>query len=291
MCKEKNKIILKKRANHGGNWLKGKFKTSSKKKPLISIIIVTLNSQKYLDQTLKSIFNQRYKNYELIIVDGKSKDKTLSIVKKHEKKIDYWVSEKDRGIYDAFNKGINFARGEYLGFVNSDDILTRNAIYYLVKYHNSKKFDFIFGAVKKHWGILHGYKKWKVKFSWGFYSSHSTGFFIKKKAAEKVGKYKLKFKHHADWDYFYRMIVKKKLIGISSTKNELFGIFRRGGYSSKLIYDKHIEETIKIRISNKQNRFLIFFITLYKFYKNLHLVKNKKVTFKKIINQTIFTRE
>ncbi len=290
MCKEKNKIILKKRANHGGNWLKGKFKTSSKKKPLISIIIVTLNSQKYLNQTLKSIFNQRYKNYELIIVDGKSKDKTLSIVKKHEKKIDYWVSEKDRGIYDAFNKGINFARGEYLGFVNSDDILTRNAIYYLVKYHNSKKFDFIFGAVKKHWGILHGYKKWKVKFSWGFYSSHSTGFFIKKKAAEKVGKYKLKFKHHADWDYFYRMIVKKKLIGISSTKNELFGIFRRGGYSSKLIYDKHIEETIKIRISNKQNRFLIFFITLYKFYKNLHLVKNKKVTFKKIINQTIFTR-
>ena len=86
MCKEKNKIILKKRANHGGNWLKGKFKTSSKKKPLISIIIVTLNSQKYLNQTLKSIFNQRYKNYELIIVDGKSKDKTLSIVKKHEKK-------------------------------------------------------------------------------------------------------------------------------------------------------------------------------------------------------------
>tara|TARA_Y100001970_G_scaffold136342_1_gene167778 strand:- start:3344 stop:4213 length:870 start_codon:yes stop_codon:yes gene_type:complete len=287
MCKEKNKKFLNKKANHGGRWLKGKFKKSSKKKPLISIITVTLNSQKYLDQTLKSIFNQRYKNYELIIIDGKSKDKTLSIIKKHEKKIDYWVSEKDKGIYDAFNKGMSYARGEYLGFVNSDDILTKNAIYYLVNYHNSKKFDFIFGAVKKHWGILHGYKKWKVKFSWGFYSSHSTGFFIKNKAAKKVGKYRVKFKHHADWDYFFRMIVKEKLLGISSTKKELFGIFRRGGYSSKLSFDKHIEETVKIRLFNNQNKFLVFLITVYKFYKNLHLIQNKKATFKKIINQTI----
>ena len=287
MCKEKNKSFLKRKANHGGTWLKGKFKINSKEKPLISIITVTLNSQKYLNETLKSIFNQRYKNYELIIIDGKSKDKTLSIIKKNQKKIDYWISEKDNGIYDAFNKGMSYARGEYLGFVNSDDILTKNAIYYLVKYHNSKKFDFIFGAVKKHWGVLYGYKKWKVRFSWGFYSSHSTGFFIKNKAAKKVGKYRVKFKHHADWDYFFRMIVKEKLLGISSKKTELFGIFRRGGYSSKLSFDKHIEETIKIRLINNQNKFLVFLITVYKFYKNLHLIQNKKNTFIKIINQTI----
>lgn len=275
---------------HGGRWLKNKFKYSLKNKPLISIITVTLNSQKHLEKTLKSIFNQNYFNYELIIIDGKSEDKTLSIIKKYEKNIDYWISEKDKGIYDAFNKGMNLARGDYLGFVNSDDLITKNALIYLIKYHKKYNFDFIFGAVKKHWGILYGYKKWKIKYSWGFYSSHSTGFYIKKEAAKKVGKYSLKFKHHADWDYFYRMIIKENLKGISSTKQELFGIFKRGGFSSKLIYDKHIEETINIRQSNGQNNFFILLITLYKFYKNIRLIKDKKETLKNIFYKTILKK-
>jgi glycosyltransferase involved in cell wall biosynthesis len=282
-----NKKIKIKNIIHGGKWIKGIFKKNDKENPLISIITVTLNSQKHLEETLKSIFNQKYKNYELIIIDGKSNDKTLKIIIKNNNKIDYWISQKDKGIYDAFNKGLALARGQYIGFVNSDDILTKNSLKYLAHYHRSKKFDFLFGAVKKHWGVLHGYKKWKIKFSWGFYSSHSTGFFITNKAAKKVGKYNLKFKYHADWDYFYRMIVKKKLVGISSNKNELFGHFRRGGYSSNIAYDNHVLETIKIRLSNGQNNFFVLLITLYKFYKNLHLIKEKKKTFNNILSLTI----
>ena len=277
-----NKKIKIKNIIHGGKWIKGIFKKNDKENPLISIITVTLNSQKHLEETLKSIFNQKYKNYELIIIDGKSNDKTLKIIIKNNNKIDYWISQKDKGIYDAFNKGLALARGQYIGFVNSDDILTKNSLKYLAHYHRSKKFDFLFGAVKKHWGVLHGYKKWKIKFSWGFYSSHSTGFFITNKAAKKVGKYNLKFKYHADWDYFYRMIVKKKLVGISSNKNELFGHFRRGGYSSNIAYDNHVLETVKIRLSNGQNNFFVFLITLYKFYKNMHLIKLKKKILKNI---------
>ena len=282
MLQKQNKIFKAKNTIHGGKWIKGIFKKIDKENPLISIITVTLNSQKYLEETLKSIFDQKYKNYELIIIDGKSNDKTLKIIKKNNNKIDYWISQKDKGIYDAFNKGLALARGQYIGFVNSDDILTKNSLKYLAHYHRSKKFDFLFGAVKKHWGVLHGYKKWKIKFSWGFYSSHSTGFFITNKAAKKVGKYNLKFKYHADWDYFYRMIVKKKLVGISSNKNELFGHFRRGGYSSNIAYDNHVLETVKIRLSNGQNNFFVFLITLYKFYKNMHLIKLKKKTLKNI---------
>lgn len=282
-----NKKIKIKNIIHGGKWIKGIFKKNDKENPLISIITVTLNSQKHLEETLKSIFNQKYKNYELIIIDGKSNDKTLKIIIKNNNKIDYWISQKDKGIYDAFNKGLALARGQYIGFVNSDDILTKNSLKYLAHYHRSKKFDFLFGAVKKHWGVLHGYKKWKIKFSWGFYSSHSTGFFITNKAAKKVGKYNLKFKYHADWDYFYRMIVKKKLVGISSNKNELFGHFRRGGYSSNIAYDNHVLETIKIRLSNGQNNFFVLLITLYKFYKNLHLIKEKKKTLNNILSLTI----
>jgi glycosyltransferase involved in cell wall biosynthesis len=287
MLQKQNKIFKAKNTIHGGKWIKGIFKKIDKENPLISIITVTLNSQKYLEETLKSIFDQKYKNYELIIIDGKSNDKTLKIIKKNNNKIDYWISQKDKGIYDAFNKGLALARGQYIGFVNSDDVLTKNSLKYLAHYHRTKKFDFLFGAVKKHWGILHGYKKWKIKFSWGFYSSHSTGFFISNKAAKKVGKYNLKFKYHADWDYFYRMIIKKKLVGISSNKNELFGHFRRGGYSSNIAYDNHVLETIKIRLSNGQNNFFVLLITLYKFYKNLHLIKEKKKTFNNILSLTI----
>ena len=287
MLQKQNKIFKAKNTIHGGKWIKGIFKKIDKENPLITIITVTLNSQKYLEETLKSIFDQKYKNYELIIIDGKSNDKTLKIIKKNNNKIDYWISQKDKGIYDAFNKGLALARGQYIGFVNSDDVLTKNSLKYLAHYHRTKKFDFLFGAVKKHWGILHGYKKWKIKFSWGFYSSHSTGFFISNKAAKKVGKYNLKFKYHADWDYFYRMIIKKKLVGISSNKNELFGHFRRGGYSSNIGYDNHVLETIKIRLSNGQNNFFVLLITLYKFYKNLHLIKEKKKTFNNILSLTI----
>jgi len=114
-----------------------------KNKPLISIITVTLNSEKYLKETLKSIFNQKYKNYELIIIDGKSNDKTLNIIKKNIKKINLYKSEKDKGIYDAFNKGIKLASGDLIGIVNSDDILKPNALKILVKYYNKyPKMDF-----------------------------------------------------------------------------------------------------------------------------------------------------
>ena len=78
--------------------------------------------------------------------------------------------------------------------------------------------DFIFGSVRKHWGVLHGYKPWKVKYSWGFYTSHSTGFYIKKSSADKVGLYNLKYRFSSDYDYFYRMIVKHKMIGVSTKR-------------------------------------------------------------------------
>ena len=183
--------------------------------PLISIITVVFNNVSHIQKTLNSIYSQKYKNYEIIIIDGGSTDGTLEIIKKNKKKISKWVSEKDKGIYDAFNKGMQLAKGDYIGFVNSDDILLPNALKILKKYINLyPDVDFFFGAVKKHWGVLHGYRPWKIKFSWGFYSSHSTGFFIKLNSAKKVGNYNLKYKYSSDYDYFYRMIVKKKLKGI-----------------------------------------------------------------------------
>ena len=130
------------------------LKQKEENKPLISIITVVKNNEKYLEQTIKSVLSQEYKNFEYIIIDGGSTDNTISIIKKFSNEIDYWLSENDHGIYDAFNKGMQLAKGDFIGMVNSDDTLERNALSILVKYiQKNPNIDFVFGSVKKHWGI------------------------------------------------------------------------------------------------------------------------------------------
>jgi glycosyltransferase involved in cell wall biosynthesis len=254
----------------GGLRTKNIFKKSVNKKPLISIITVVLNNEKYLEECILSLHNQKNQNYEHIIIDGGSSDNTIDIIKKYEDKIDYWCSSKDKGIYDAFNNGMKLAKGDYIGFLNSDDYYAHNTLELLNKYiENYPNKDFIFGAVKKHWGILYGYKPYKIYWSWGFYSSHSTGFFIKTDSAKKVGLYNLKYKYSSDYDFFFRMIVKKKLQGIGTKKNELFGTFRRGGFSSSVEYFDHFKEEIQIRLDNGQNKIMVLIIFIYKYLKNL----------------------
>lgn len=261
-----------KKFGEGGKRTKGIIK----KKPLFSVITVVYNGEKFLEKTITSVINQSCKDFEYIVIDGGSTDKSLEIIKKYEKKIDYWVSEKDKGIYDAFNKGMIVSKGEFIGFINSDDIYKKNALSIISNYiRKNKVADFIFGSVKKHWGILYGYKPHKIKYSWGFYSSHSTGFFIKRKVAEKVGFYNIKYKYHADYDYFYRLIVKNKMRGISTKKNEIVGIFRRGGFSSKISFWKKLKEDIRIRYDNDQNIFLLILIFINKFSRNIdQILKN-----------------
>jgi len=260
----------KKRFSEGGLRINSLSKKSKPNKPLITLITVVLNGEKYLQETIDSIKNQTYKNYEFLIIDGGSNDKTLEIINNNSKMIDYWISEKDEGLYDAFNKGLRLAKGEFIGIINSDDTFEKNALEILVKYIKLyPKVDFIFGSVRKHWGILHGYRPEKIKYSWGFYSSHSTGFFIKNTAAKKVGLYNLKYKYHADYDYFYRMIVKDKMNGVGTKKMEIFGNFRRGGFSSKVHWLELLKDEIRIRYDNGQNVFFIIFLFLYKLLNRL----------------------
>tara|TARA_B100001027_G_C16240979_1_gene319392 strand:- start:137 stop:922 length:786 start_codon:yes stop_codon:yes gene_type:complete len=243
---------------------------NDKKKPLVSLITVVKNNKEFIQETFDSIRNQTLKNFEYIVIDGNSTDGTQEVIEKNKHIINFYLREEDKNLWDGFNKGMALARGEYIGFVNSDDKILPDAMKIFENYTKKKNFDFFFGSVKKHWGILHGYKPWKIYFSWGFYSSHSTGFYIKQSAFKKVGYYNLKYKYSSDYDYFYRMIIKWKLKGTSSKKNEIFGIFRRGGFSSKIKFIDHFFEEIKIRLDNKQNKILILIIFIYKFLKNLN---------------------
>ena len=112
---------LDNRKDEGGLRTKGYFKKSYDDKPLISIITVVFNGEKYFEKTIKSVIDQSYDNVEYIIIDGGSTDGTLDIIKKHEEQIDYWVSEKDEGIYDAMNKGIDLVSGDWINFMNAGD--------------------------------------------------------------------------------------------------------------------------------------------------------------------------
>jgi glycosyltransferase involved in cell wall biosynthesis len=109
------------RKGEGGLRTKGYFKKSFNDNPLVSIITVVFNGAEHIEQTIKSVISQTYPNIEYIIIDGGSIDGTLDIIKKYENNVDYFVSEPDRGIYDAMNKGIDLANGEWLNFMNAGD--------------------------------------------------------------------------------------------------------------------------------------------------------------------------
>jgi glycosyltransferase involved in cell wall biosynthesis len=237
--------------------------------PLISIITVSFNSEATIERTIQSILDQKYNNIEHIIIDGLSSDKTLEIIKKYGDKVRYY-SEPDEGIYDAVNKGLKLYSGEYVGFVFSDDYLFPDAIDILVKYIRKYPYkDFFFGSVRKHYGIVHGYRPWMIPFSWGFYTSFSPGFFIKRSSQKKLGFFNLKYKCSSDYDYFYKMIAKEKFKGVGTKKNELFGVFSRGGFSSKINSFDHMFECTKIRLYNQQNKILILITLVLKFITNL----------------------
>jgi len=239
------------------------------KKNKITIITVTKNSEKYLEKNILSVINQNYKNYEHIIIDGKSTDKTIDIVNKYENKIKYFISEKDKGLYDAMNKGIKKSTGDIIGILNSDDIYYKKSLVVVNNYFNKyKDLDFLFGSVHKH-RLLYGYEPHKIKWTFGFYSTHSIGFFIKKDAQKKVGFYNIKYKYSADYDLFYRLIVKKKMIGIATKKNEVFGRFRSGGLSSRIRYIDFLKECTQIRLDNGQNFFLVYLIFFARFFRNI----------------------
>lgn len=129
----------------GGLRTKGYFKKSSEEKPLVTVITVVFNGEQHLEETILSVIKQSYDNVEYIIIDGGSTDGTIDIIRRYQHAIDYWVSEKDNGIYDAMNKGIGLSTGDIIGLINSDDYYIGECISLVVNsFHNSFA-DVVFG--------------------------------------------------------------------------------------------------------------------------------------------------
>jgi len=115
----------------------------------ITIITVVYNTQRYIRQTIESIITQSYNYIEYIIIDGGSTDGTVDIIKEYESHISYWSSEPDDGIYDAMNKGISKATGDYIAFINADDWLERNALEEVVKVAREGSVGYIYGDLNQ----------------------------------------------------------------------------------------------------------------------------------------------
>ena len=181
----------------------------------VSIITVAYNSENTIEDTIKSVIEQNHSDIEYIIIDGKSTDNTLKIVEKYADKIAVVISEPDKGIYDAMNKGVNLATGDVVGILNSDDFYTSNTIISDIVQCFNKDTDAVYAdlvyvdqkdtnKVTRNW-ISGVYKQNAFKKGW--MPPHPT-FFVRKKIYEKYGAYSLKLKSAADYEFMLRVIHK-----------------------------------------------------------------------------------
>ncbi len=216
--------------------LRTKGKKSSNRKPLFSIITIVFNDIKNIEETILSVINQTYKNFEYIVVDGGSTDGTVDIIKKYESKISYWISEKDGGIYPAMNKGIKLAAGEVINMINCGDYYPNNKILQNVSEHilKNKNISFVLGLTKfindDGSDYLINHKQYFSTLKAGRFNTIShQAFFYKKKLHEEFGLYNTKYSICADGHFMYRVYHskkhKKKLV------QKIFAIRRREGAS------------------------------------------------------------
>lgn len=192
------------RKGEGGLRTKGYFKRSFEDKPLISIITVVFNGEKYLEETIQSVIKQTYDNVEYIIIDGGSTDGTMGIIKKYEHAIDYWVSEKDNGIYHAMNKGLSLAIGDYIALLNCGDWYEIDACEQVLKYILLYKYDIYYGLIRNFdKNIFRNVSGSTINNLQKSMIAHPTCF-ISKYVYSKY-KYNVKYKSASDYDLIIRL--------------------------------------------------------------------------------------
>ena len=235
-----------------------------------SIITICYNNEKDISKTLDSVINQTYKNFEYIIIDGKSTDGTLSIVEKYKDHFDgnlTIISEKDNGIYDAYNKGIQYSVGDIVGLINAGDWYEPNALEIIAAFYQNSGLEVIYGMQREYLG-----ENEKICYlkRHEFLQTQMIGFpatFITKKVYKKFGLFDTKYKSAGDLDFLlkvfnsgeanfipvYRPVANFKLGGISGSNEamiEVANIRYKYGIISKskrnqLVLDQRIRLNVK----------------------------------------------
>lgn len=232
----------------------------------ISIITISFNAKATIEKTLQSVANQLYKNIEHIIVDGGSKDNTLEICNSfpHVSKI---ISEPDKGVYDAFNKGLKLATGDIIGFLNADDVFfNENSVQEIVNAFSNNDTDIVYGnldyvneqgKVIRNW-ISKSYEKGLIKKAW--MPAHPT-FYCKKEVYDRLGGYNDSFKIGGDFELCLRFLEVNKVPSFYLNKKlvkMLIGGISNSGLKSKWTVYK--EELRAFKINKVYVNSIVFFI-------------------------------
>lgn len=204
----------------------------------VTIITVTYNAEKYLEQCIQSVLSQDYPAIEYIVVDGNSSDRTVQIIKKYDGRITKWVSESDNGMFDALNKGISMATGDIIGMLHSDDLFASERVISEVMhaFHESST-DCLYGDLEyvdpDDMSIL--YRSWKGRpfrkglFKRGWMPAHTT-FFFRSNLISKYGNYLTHYYSSSDYELMLRFLYRYEASAFYLP--QLIVKMRRGGLSN-----------------------------------------------------------
>ncbi len=237
-----------------------------KKKTLISIIIATYNSQATLEESIKSIIDQEHDNCEILIIDGKSTDGTVDIIKKYEAYIEYWSSEPDFGIYDAWNKGLSVSKGDWICFLGSDDQFLSGALSTYSKYLEANSdLDYVSSRVELFWESKGKYKSRIIgdKLDWNIFKRRMNvahvGSMHNRRLYTNYANYDTSYRIASDYEFLLRIGRQLKPGYIDNVTVKM----RFGGASTKNIF-LTIRETRDIKLKfNYTNKISIYIDYLY----------------------------
>ncbi len=208
----------------------------------ISLITVTRNSEKYLEDCIQSVIKQTYHHIEHIVIDGNSTDGTVSIIERYSAHISKWVSEKDNGIYHAVNKGMEMATGDIIGLLHSDDILaSKEVISTIVKCFKENEVDSLYGDLEyvDQENTQKVIRTWKGqtykrgRFEYGWMPAHPT-FYFKKELLKEFGGYESHYFTAADYEFMARYLYLNKISSVYLPM--LLVKMRNGGASNGNLY-------------------------------------------------------
>ena len=225
----------------------------------ISIITVVYNNERTIREAINSVLKQTYSDIEYVIIDGNSIDKTVQLVNEYSDQLGYFISEKDKGIYDAMNKGIKAATGEVIGILNSDDLYRDTTVIETVmnEFIQNPTLDIVYGdlvyvknnnvdKVVRYWKSNSYYKYF---FETGNVPPHPS-LFVKREVYEQVGYFDLNYKLAADYEFMLRMF--KKFDFKSKYINKVIVKMRLGGATNQS-YSNIKRQNIEILNAWKNN--------------------------------------
>ena len=239
---------------------------------LVSIITLTYNSANTIEKTLKSIKKQKYKNIEMVFIDNLSSDGTLEILNKYVDEKTKFVSEKDKSITDAFNKGLEMSTGDIVGFLHSDDVFCdEDWVHLMVESFKNNRINFFYANlnyVSKQNKLIRfwkadknqGYKEknyLKKKINFGWMPPHPT-VYIKRNLIELNGRYNEKYSVSFDYDYLLRLIKNNSLEPFYLDKTFINMTTGGNSNSMKNILKKMIEDYLIIKENLKKGILVLF---------------------------------